>query len=42
MLLDVYLVDVVRNSVPDNIHYLHIQQLSKYEKPEVASEGIVS
>jgi hypothetical protein len=27
-------VDIVR---PDNVHQLHVQQLSTYEKPEAAS-----
>jgi len=35
--MDVQLVDVVRHSVPDNVHQLHIQQPLMYEKPEVAS-----
>jgi len=30
-------VDVVRHSVPDNVHQLHVQQPSIYEKPETAS-----
>jgi len=32
-------VDVVRHSdtVPDNVHQLHVQQPSTYEKPEAAS-----
>jgi hypothetical protein len=30
-------LDVVRQSVPDNVHQLHVQQPSIYEKPEVAS-----
>jgi hypothetical protein len=36
-LLDVQLVEVVRQSVPDNVHQLHVQQSSTYEKPEAAS-----
>jgi len=32
-----YLVDVVRHSVPDNVHQLHVQQPSTYGKPEAAS-----
>jgi hypothetical protein len=36
-LLDVYLVDVFRHSVPDNVHKLHFQKSSTYEKPEAAS-----
>ena len=35
--LYVYLVDVVRHSVPDNVHQLHVQHPSTYEKPEAAS-----
>ena len=35
--LDVWLVDVVRHIVPDNVHQLHVQQPSTYEKPEAAS-----
>jgi hypothetical protein len=32
------LVEVVRHStVPDNVHQLHVQQLSTHEKPEAAS-----
>jgi len=31
------LVDVVRHSVPDNVHQLPVQQPSTYEKPEAAS-----
>jgi len=30
-------VDVVGHSVPDNVHQLHVQQPSTYEKPEAAS-----
>jgi len=30
-------MDVVRHSVPDNVHNLHVQQPSTYEKPEAAS-----
>jgi len=34
-------VDVVRHTVPDtvpdNVHQLHVQQPSTYEKPEAAS-----
>jgi len=30
-------VDVVRHSVPDNVHQPHVQQPSTYEKPEAAS-----
>jgi len=37
-LLGVKLVDVVRHStVPDNVHQLHVQQPSRYEKSEAAS-----
>ena len=36
-MLNVYLVDVVRRSVPDNVHQLHVQQPSTYEKPGAAS-----
>jgi len=35
--LDVLLVDVVRHTVPDNVHQLHVQQPSTYEKPEAVS-----
>ena len=35
--LYVYLVDVARHGVPGNVHQLHIQQLSTYDKPEAAS-----
>ena len=28
---------VVRHTVPDNVHQLHVQQPSTYEKPETAS-----
>jgi hypothetical protein len=32
------LLDVVRHStVPDNVHQLHVQQPSTYEKPEEAT-----
>jgi hypothetical protein len=31
------LVDVVRHTVPDNVHQLHVQEASTYEKPEAAS-----
>ena len=31
------MVDVVRDSVPENVHHLHVQQPFTYEKPEVAS-----
>ena len=30
-------MDVVRHTVPDNVHQLHVQQPSTYEKPEAAS-----
>jgi hypothetical protein len=30
-------VDVVRHTVPDNVHQLHVQQRCTYEKPEAAS-----
>jgi hypothetical protein len=33
----VSLVDVVRHSVPDNVHQLHVQQPFTYEKPGAAS-----
>jgi len=36
------LVDVVRHTVPDNVHQLHVQQPSTYEKPEAASEVLGS
>ena len=36
-LLDVWLVDLVRHSVSDNVHQPHVQQPSTYEKPEGAS-----
>jgi hypothetical protein len=32
----------VRHSVPDNIHQLHVQQPSTYEKPEAASAAFGS
>ena len=33
--LDVYLVDVVgHTTVPDNVHQLHVQQPSTYDKPQ--------
>ena len=35
--LDVQLVDVVRHSVPDNVHQLHVQQPTTHENPEAAS-----
>ena len=35
-------VDVVRHSVPDNIHQLHVQQPSTYKKPEAASAVLSS
>ena len=35
--LKLQLVDVVRHSVPDNVHQLHVQQPSTYAKPEAAS-----
>jgi len=28
---------LLANSVPDNVHQLHVQQPSTYEKPEAAS-----
>ena len=31
------LVDVVRHSVPDHVHQLHVQQPSTLENPEAAS-----
>jgi len=31
------MVDVVRHTVPDNVHQLHVQQPSTYAKPEPAS-----
>ena len=31
------MVDVVRHTVPDNVHHLHVQQLFMYEKLEAAS-----
>jgi len=31
------MVDVVRYSVPDKVHHLHVQQPYAYEKPETAS-----
>jgi len=31
------MVDVVRHSVPDDAHQLHVQQLLTSEKPEAAS-----
>jgi len=37
ILLDVQLVDLVRHTVPDKVHQLHVQQPSTYEKPEAAS-----
>jgi len=36
-LLDVWLVDVVRHTVPDNVHQPHVQQPFTYKKPEAAS-----
>jgi len=30
-------VEVVRHSVSDNVHQLHVQQPLTYEKPEAAS-----
>jgi len=30
-------VDVVRHIVPDNVHQLHVQQPSTYDKPEAAN-----
>ena len=32
----------VRHSVPDNVHQLHVQQPSTYEKPEASSEVLGS
>jgi hypothetical protein len=29
-------VNFVRHSVPDNVHYLHVQKPFMYEKPEAA------
>jgi hypothetical protein len=29
--------NVVRHTVPDNVHQLHVHQPSMYEKPEAAS-----
>jgi len=37
-----WLVDVVRHTVPYNIHQLHVQQPSTYEKPEAASSVLGS
>ena len=28
---------IIKHSVPDNVHQLHVQQPSTYEKPEAAS-----
>jgi len=36
-LLSVYLVDVIRHTVHDNVHQLHFQKPSTYENPEAAS-----
>jgi len=36
-LLDVGSLDVVRHSVPNNVHRPHVQQPSAYEKPEATS-----
>jgi len=30
-------VDVVRHTVPEDVHQLHVQQPSTYENPEAAS-----
>jgi len=35
--LKLQLVDVVRHTVPDNVHQLHVQQPFTYAKPEAAS-----
>ena len=35
-LLDVQMVKIVRHTVPDNVHHLHVQQPVTYEKPEAA------
>jgi len=32
----------VRHTVPDNVHHLHVQQPSMYEKPEAASAILAS
>ena len=40
--LYVWLVDVFRHTVPDNVHQLHVQKPSTYEKPEAASEVLGS
>jgi len=38
----VCVVCVVRRTVPDNVHQLHVQQPSTYEKPEAASAVLSS
>jgi hypothetical protein len=35
--VDGRVADVVRDGVPDNVHQLHVHQLSTYEKLEAAS-----
>ena len=35
--VDGLVVDVVRHSVPDNVHRPHVQQPCTYRKPEAAS-----
>jgi hypothetical protein len=35
--ITIIMMDVVRHTVPDNVHQLHVKQPSTYEKPEAAS-----